>query len=72
MTRTSALGSSYASLNATPVRMSRRCRTVAPSYPEPTISGTYCVTGASGSRRRFEARIPQTHPTMDFETDISK
>ena len=33
--------------------MSRRCRTVAPSYPEPAISGTYCVIGASGSRRRL-------------------
>ena len=29
-------------------------------------------SGASGSRRRLEARIPQTHPTMDFETDISR
>jgi hypothetical protein len=72
MTRTSALGSSYASLNATPVRMSRRCRTVAPSYPEPAISGTYWVIGALGSRWHREARIPQTHPTMDFETDIKR
>ncbi len=50
----------------------QRIALVAPSYPEPAISGMYCVTGASGSRRRFEARIPQTHPTIDFETDISR
>ena len=45
---------------------------MAPSYPESATSGTYVVTGASGSRSPCPARIPATQPTTDLVTDISR